>query len=44
MVRLFEFGDLDAIMKIWREGSLKSHSFIPDSYWKGNYDLSLIHI
>lgn len=38
MVRLFEFCDLDAIMNIWLEGNLKSHSFISDSYWRENYD------
>lgn len=38
MVRLFEFRDLDKIMKIWLEGNLKAHPFIKEEYWRQNYE------
>lgn len=39
MIRLFEFRDLDRIMKIWLEGNLKAHPFIKEEYWRQNYEI-----
>lgn len=38
MIRLFEFRDLDQIMKIWLEGNLKAHPFIEPDYWEKNFE------
>lgn len=39
MIRIFEFQDLDRIMKIWLEGNLKAHPFIKEQHWKQNYEM-----
>ena len=39
LIREFETNDLDRVMKIWLESNIKSHHFIDESYWQGNYDL-----
>ncbi len=38
LIREFETDDLDRVMKIWLESNIKSHHFIDESYWQGNYD------
>ena len=38
MIRLFEFRDLDKIMKIWLEGNLQAHGFIDGEYWRKNLE------
>lgn len=35
MIRNFEQQDLDQVVRIWLEGSLIAHNFIPEDYWKG---------
>lgn len=30
--------DLDCVMQIWLESNLQAHDFIPESYWRGQYD------
>lgn len=38
MIRKFAKNDLDAVMTIWLNANLDTHSFIPKEYWKRNYD------
>lgn len=30
--------EIDNIMKIWKEATIKAHGFIPEEYWLKNYD------
>ena len=39
MIRKFETQDLDAIMKIWLDGNLGAHAFIPASFWTEHFDM-----
>ena len=34
MIRKLKENDLDKIMAIWLESNIRSHSFIPEGYWK----------
>lgn len=38
MIRKFAKNDLDAVMTIWLNTNLDTHSFIPKEYWKRNFD------
>lgn len=38
MVRRMKEEDTDRTAEIWLEGNLGAHGFIPEEYWKGNYD------
>lgn len=38
MIRLFEFRDLDDIMRIWLEGNLQAHPFIEETYWRKKFE------
>lgn len=38
MIRKLEKDDIDAVMKIWRDGNIKAHTFIAKEYWDNNYD------
>ena len=33
MIRAFERHDLNAVMKIWLDGNMQAHGFIPKGYW-----------
>ena len=37
MIRTFSENDLFAVMQIWLDANIKSHSFIPKDYWTDNY-------
>lgn len=37
MIRKFQPQDTDKVMKIWLDGSLDSHDFIPAAYWQKNF-------
>lgn len=37
-IREFTSGDIEDVMKIWLEANCQAHSFIPSSYWEGNYE------
>ena len=37
MIRKFQPQDTDKVMKIWLDGSLDSHDFIPAAYWQENF-------
>ena len=38
MVRRMRAEDVDKTAKIWLEGNLSAHSFIPETYWCENYE------
>lgn len=38
MIRKLEKQDIDIVMNIWLESTIKAHSFIPKKYWKDNYN------
>lgn len=38
MIRKFEKNDIDAVMQIWKNENIKAHKFIPEEYWKSNYN------
>lgn len=38
MVEEFDSNDIDEIMNIWLNTNIVTHSYIKESYWKGNYD------
>ena len=38
-IRLSEECDINIIMEIWLESTIRAHSFIEKNYWVNNYDL-----
>ncbi len=38
MIRKFKNGDLAAVMQIWLDANIDSHSFISKDYWKNNFE------
>lgn len=38
MIRKCTPDDLDAVLQIWLETNIAAHSFIPESYWRGNLE------
>lgn len=36
MIRTFETRDLEQIVKIWLNGNIEAHHFIPKTYWEAN--------
>ncbi len=38
MIRRFEKNDINNIMQIWKNENIKAHKFIPETYWKNNYN------
>lgn len=38
LVRRMRENDVDEIAKIWLAANMATHSYIPESYWKGNYE------
>ena len=39
MIRRFKECDLSEVMKIWLDTNIKAHNFIPEEYWKSNYEM-----
>lgn len=37
-IRKFIDSDLPQVMKIWYEGNLEAHDFVPKDYWDRNYN------
>lgn len=37
-IRKFELDDLDQVMKIWLDGNLAAHDFVPKKYWLDHFD------
>ncbi|MGL6104640.1 hypothetical protein [Romboutsia sp.] len=38
MIRQIENKDIDKVMEIWLESTIKAHDFIPKKYWEDNYN------
>ena len=36
MIRKFEKPDIDPVIKIWLEASIKAHNFVDSEFWKSN--------
>ena len=39
MIRKFQKTDIEQIMKIWLNSNIEAHSFVPEKYWKSNFDM-----
>ena len=39
MIRKLKDEDLNKIMNIWLESTIKAHNFISEDYWKNNYNI-----
>ena len=39
MIRALQEADINKVADIWLNTNIKTHSFIPAQYWKGNFDL-----
>lgn len=39
MIRYLKQKDIDKIMKIWLESTIKAHDFIPKKYWQDNFNV-----
>ncbi len=39
MIRKLRKEDIDKVADIWLDTNIKTHSFIPAQYWKGNFEL-----
>lgn len=39
MIRAFQNKDLRAVMQIWLQTNIHTHSFIPKEYWRGKYSM-----
>ena len=38
MIRKLKNEEIDKIMDIWKESTIKAHNFIDKEYWENNYD------
>lgn len=38
MIRKLNNEDIDKVMDIWKESTIKAHEFIDKDYWENNYD------
>ena len=36
MIRTFKKEDTEAVMRIWLNGNLEAHGFVPADYWREN--------
>ena len=34
-----EDGDLTSVIQIWLDANIGAHSFVPEEYWTGNYEM-----
>lgn len=39
MVREVRPSDLDAVADIWLETNIEAHSFVPEEYWRGHFEM-----
>ena len=39
MIRELQKADINKVTDIWLDTNLKAHDFIPEQYWKSNYEL-----
>lgn len=38
MIRELQEADIDRVAEIWLDSNLKAHYFIPEQYWKSNFE------
>lgn len=38
MIREFQKSDIEQVMRIWLMGNTEAHPFIPEDYWKSNFE------
>lgn len=38
MIRVLQEADIDRVAEIWLDSNLKAHYFIPEQYWKSNFE------
>lgn len=39
MIRKLEKADIEPVMQIWLNGNIEAHPFVPEDYWKSNYQM-----
>ena len=39
MIRRLRNEDIEKVMKIWKDSTIKAHDFISKEYWENNYDV-----
>lgn len=39
MIRKLRNEDIEKVMKIWKDSTIKAHDFISKEYWENNYDV-----
>lgn len=39
MIRKLRNEDIEKVMKIWKDSTIKAHEFISKEYWENNYDV-----
>ena len=39
MVRKMRQADLDAVADIWLTANIEAHSFVPEAYWSGHFEM-----
>lgn len=39
MIRKFQKSDIKEVMKIWLDSNVEAHSFVPEEYWKSNFQM-----
>ncbi len=39
MIRIMKDGDLTSVIQIWLDANIRAHSFVPEEYWTGNYEM-----
>ena len=39
MIRELQKADINKVAGIWLDTNIKAHYFIPDQYWKSNFEL-----
>ena len=38
MIRKFKQSDMESVLKIWLDSSIKAHDFIESNFWESNKD------
>lgn len=39
MIRKFQETDIEQVMEIWLNSNIEAHSFVPEKYWRSNFDM-----
>lgn len=39
MIRKFHETDIEQVMDIWLASNVEAHSFVPEKYWRSNFDM-----